>query len=98
MKPIVVKTSDNITIDMTLSEFNEIIEKVYNEGYKDGQKNSNNTNYPYPLTYPSTEPYIHWELPKPEWVDKDYTINPYEVTCDQTTLKEYLQSMESKGE
>lgn len=94
MRPIVVKTSDNKTVDMTLSEFNEIIEEIYNEGYKDGQKDSINTNYPYPLTYPSTEPYIHWELPKPEWIDKDYI----EVTCDQTAFNKYLQSMESKGE
>lgn len=45
MKPIVVKTNDNEHILMTLSEFNKIIEQVYNEGFKDGQKDKENSPY-----------------------------------------------------
>lgn len=55
MKPIVVKTNDNEHILMTLSEFNKIIEQVYNEGFKDGQRDKENS------------PYIHWEPSLPNY-------------------------------
>lgn len=70
MKPIVVKTVDDVKVDMTLSEFNNLIEKVYNEGYKDGQKNSITINTEPPLT----SPYIHWD-PSP-------ISPPWQITCD----------------
>lgn len=47
MKPIVVRINDNEHILMALSDFNKIIEQVYNEGYADGEKNNSNSPYIY---------------------------------------------------
>lgn len=63
MKPIVVKTNDNEHILMTLSEFNKIIEQVYNEGFKDGQKDKDNSPYihcePYLPNCPNSNDFWH---------------------------------------
>lgn len=72
MKPIIVKTVDDVKVDMTLSEFNKLIEKVYNEGYKDGQKNAAVIlNGELPL---NGSPYIHW--------DTNPMSPPWQITCD----------------
>ena len=56
MKPIVVRTKDDIHPDITLAEFNQYIQDAYDEGFKDGSKNY------LTITNPVTPlPNIHWD-------------------------------------
>ena len=92
MKPIVVKTSDEKTVDMTLSEFNEIIDRVYQEGFRDGEMKKDATLSPSPVE----SPYIHWELPQPQIIKSPW-YTP-DVTCEHTafdTLENYINSIQT---